>query len=77
MGKVRRFAKPSTEHFGVKKGDRFKTIKHHHEVNGDLEEGTELVLEGIAHFPTLYKLKDSDGKIWTLPLHSVKQIWEK
>ena len=53
---VRRFNKTSTEHFGVKSGDRFKTIKHHHEVNGDLEEGTELVLESIAHFPTLYKL---------------------
>ena len=74
MGKVRRFDKPSTEHFGVKVGDRFRTIKHHHEVNGDLNEGTELVLEGIAHFPTLYKLKDNDGKIWTLPLHSVEQI---
>ena len=71
---VRKFNTLSNEHFGVKTGDRFKTIKHHHEVNGDLEEGTELVLDSIAHFPTLYKLKDSDGKIWTLPLHSVKQI---
>ena len=74
---VRRFNKTSTEHFGVKAGDRFRTIKHHHEVNGDLNEGTELVLDSIAHFPTLYKLKDNDGKIWTLPLHSVEQIWEE
>tara|TARA_R100000664_G_C2682290_1_gene89775 strand:- start:252 stop:470 length:219 start_codon:yes stop_codon:yes gene_type:complete len=71
---VRRFNKTSTEHFGVKAGDRFRTIKHHHEVNGDLNEGTELVLDSIAHFPTLYKLKDNDGKIWTLPLHSVEKI---
>ena len=71
---VRRLNTLSNEHFGVKAGDRFKTIKHHHEVSGDLEEGTELVLDSIAHFPTLYRLKDSDGKIWTLPVHSVKQI---
>ena len=70
----KKFNNLSTEHFGVKTGDRFKTIKHHHEVSGDLEEGTELVLDSIAHFPTLYRLKDSDGKIWTLPVHSVKQI---
>ena len=44
------------------------------EVGGDLEKGTELVLESIAHFPTLYRLKDSDGKIWTLPVHSVESI---
>jgi|TARA_Y100000590_G_scaffold49893_1_gene52660 hypothetical protein len=71
---VRKFNKLSTEHFGVKTGDRFKTIKHHHEVGGDLKEGTELVLESIAHFPTLYRLKDSDGKIWTLPVHSVESV---
>ena len=70
----KKFNKLSTEHFGVKTGDRFKTIKHHHEVGGDLKKGTELVLDSIAHFPTLYRLKDSDGKIWTLPVHSVERI---
>ena len=40
----------------------------------DLKEGTELILDSIAHFPTLYKLTDSDGKIWTLPVHSVEKI---
>ena len=74
MGQVKKFNKLSIEHWGVKVGDRFKTIKQHHEVNGDLKEGTELVLDSIAHFPTLYKLKDNDGKIWTLPVHSVKKI---
>ena len=24
--------------------------------------------------PNLYKLKDNDGKIWTLPVHSVERI---
>ena len=73
----KRFNKLSTEHWGVKVGDRFKTIKPHHEVSGDLEEGTELVLESIAHFPTLYRLKDNNGKIWTLPVHSVKKSEKK
>ena len=71
---IKKFNKLSTEHWGIKVGDRFKTIKHHHEVGGDLKEGTELVLDSIAHFPTLYRLKDSDGKIWTLPVHSVEKI---
>lgn len=71
---MRRFNKTSSEHFGVKAGDKFKTIKPHHEVNGDLKQGTELVLDSIAHFPTLYKLKDTHGKVWTLPLHSVEPL---
>ena len=70
----KRFNKLSREHWGVIVGDRFITIKHHHEVSGDLEQGTELILDSIAHFPTLYRLKDTDGKIWTLPVHSVKRI---
>ena len=70
----KRFNKLSREHWGVKTGDTFKTIKHHHEVSGDLEQGTELILDSIANFPTLYRLKDTDGKIWTLPVHSVKRI---
>ena len=55
---VKRFNELSTEHWGAKVGDKFKTIKHHHEINGDLEEGTELILDSIIHFPTLYRLKD-------------------
>ena len=43
-------------------------------INGDLEKGTELVLDSIIHFPTLYRLKDSNGRIWILPLHSVEKI---
>ena len=72
--KPKRFNTLSVEHWGAEEGDKFKTTKHHHEVNGDLEEGTELVLDSIAHFPTLYRLKDENGKIWVLPLHSVKKI---
>ena len=67
------FNKVSSEHSGVRSGTKFVTIKFHHEVQGDLEEGTELILEKIAHFPTRYLLKDENGKIWTLPIHSVKE----
>ena len=72
--KPKRFNTISTEHAGIKAGDRFKTIIHHHEINGDLEKGAELVLDSIIHFPTLYRLKDSNGRIWILPLHSVEKI---
>ena len=36
-----------------------------------------LVLEKIAHFPTRYLLKDENEKIWTLPIHSVKETTEE
>ena len=70
---TKEFDQLSNEHSGVKTGTRFKSIKFHHEVQGDLEEGTELVLDAIAHFPTRYLFKDENGKIWTLPIHSVKE----
>ena len=72
---VRRFNTMSTEHFGVKKGDKFKTIKHHHEVHGDLEEGSIVVLEGISHFPTMYKVLDLEtSRTFTVPVHTVKKM---
>ena len=74
---TKEFNQLSSEHFGVKTGTKFKSIKFHHEVQGDLEEGTELVLDAIAHFPTRYLFKDENGKIWTLPIHSVKEAIEK
>ena len=70
---TKEFDQLSNEHSGVKTGTRFKSIKFHHEVQGDLEEGTELVLDSIAHYPTRYLFKDENGKIWTLPIHSVKE----
>ena len=74
---TKEFDQLSNEHSGVKTGTRFKSIKFHHEVQGDLEEGTELVLDAIAHFPTRYLFKDENGKIWTLPIHSVKEAIEE
>ena len=73
---TKEFHKTSNEHAGVNVGARFKTIKPHHEVQGDIEEGVELTLETIAHFPTRYKLKDKEGRIWTVPLHTVSPIAE-
>ena len=61
---TKEFNKVSSEHSGVRSGTKFITTKFHHEVQGDLEEGTELILEKIAHFPTRYLLKDENGKIW-------------
>jgi hypothetical protein len=73
---TKEFHKTSNEHAGVNVGARFKTIKPHHEVQGDIKEGVELTLEAIAHFPTRYKLKDNEGRIWTVPLHTVSPIAE-
>ena len=73
---TKEFDQLSNEHFGVKTGTKFKSIKFHHEVQGDLEEGTELVLDSIPHYPTRYLFKDENGKIWTLPIHSVKEATE-
>ena len=74
---TKEFDQLSNEHSGVKTGTRFKSIKFHHEVQGDLEEGTELVLDAIAHYPTRYLFKDENGKSWTLPIHSVKEAIEE
>ena len=74
---TKEFDQLSNEHFGVKTGTKFKSIKFHHEVQGDLEEGTELVLDAIAHYPTRYLFKDENGKSWTHPIHSVKEAIEE
>jgi len=55
---------------------RYKTIKPHHEVLGDLEEGVLLELDSIAHYPTRYRLKDEEGRLWTIPTHSVERVEE-
>ena len=64
----------SNEHGGIEVGAKFKTVKAHHEVNGDLDAGVELTLESIAHYPTRYVLKDGAGRKWTMPIHSVEKI---
>ena len=68
------FNKVSNKHVEASKGMKFKTIKPHHEVLGDLKEGVVLELESIAHYPTRYRLLDQDGKLWTVPTHSVERI---
>ena len=73
---TKEFHKTSNEHAGKHVGSKFKTIKSHHEVQGDIGEDVELTLVEIAHYPTLYKLKDSEGRIWTMPLHTVVRVSE-
>ena len=73
---TKEFHKTSNEHAGVNVGAKFKTIKSHHEVQGDIEENVELTLVEIAHYPTMYKLKDSEGRVWTMPLHTVTRVSE-
>ncbi len=73
---TREFHKVSDEHAGVNAGTSFIMIKEHQEVQGTLDEGVEVVLDSIVHFPTRYRLKDDKGRIWTVPIHSVKQIGE-
>ena len=68
------FNKVSNKHVEASKGMKFKTIKPHHEVLGDLDEGVVLELDSIAHYPTRYRLRDQDGKLWTVPTHSVEHI---
>lgn len=73
---LKEFDKASSEHSGAEKGMKFRITKPHHEVLGDLEQGTILELENIAHYPTRYRLRDNEGNIWTLPTHSVEKIQE-
>ena len=68
------FNKISSDHVKASKGMKYKTIKPHHEVLGDLEEGVILELDSIAHFPTRYRLRSDDGKLWTVPTHTVEMV---
>lgn len=70
------FYKTSLEHGEVKAGTKVKLVKNHHEVGGILPENTTLNISSIAHYPTRYLLKDEDGRIWTVPVHSVQIVSE-
>ncbi len=73
---TKEFHSRSNEHAGIEAGTKFKTVKAHHEVNGDVEAGVELTLESIAHYPTRYVLKDDEGREWVMPIHTVEKIEE-
>ena len=75
MAKGTQFYRTSNEHAGVEVGDKFRLIKDHHEVHGDLLKGSVTVLMSISHFPTMYYVQDLDtGKTFTVPLHSVERM---
>ena len=56
MATTKEFHKRSDEHGGVKAGTKFKLLKDHHELQGDISAGVELALEDIVHYPTRYRL---------------------
>jgi hypothetical protein len=75
MANNTKFYKKSTEHAGIQVGDKFRLIKDHHEVHGDLPKDSVTVLMSISHFPTMYYLKDLEtGRTFTVPLHSVERM---
>ena len=71
---TKNFHTVSDEHGGVNVGTKFKMIKDHQQVQGVLSEGVEVILDNIVHYPTRYRLKDDNARIWTVPIHSVIPI---
>ena len=71
----RKFNKRSKNHWKATAGDKFKVIKDHHEVNGDLPKDSIVVLMEINHFPTTYYVKDlATSRTFTVPVHTVKRM---
>ena len=71
----KKYYKRSKSHWGVNAGDKFKVIKDHHEVSGDLPKDSIVVLIEINHFPTTYYVKDLEtSRTFTVPVHSVKKM---
>ena len=62
----KKYYRRSKSHWGVNAGDKFKVIKDHHEVNGDLPKDSIVVLMEINHFPT--------SRTFTVPVHTVKKM---
>jgi hypothetical protein len=69
------FNKRSKSHWGVNAGDKFRVIKDHHEVHGDLLKGSIVVLKEISHFPTQYFVHELNTmKTFTVPVHTVEKM---
>ena len=69
------FNKRSKSHWGVNAGDKFRVIKDHHEVHGDLLKGSIVVLKEISHFPTQYFVHELETmKTFTVPVHTVEKM---
>jgi len=47
-------------------------LRDHREFGKEISIGSKLTVDAIIHFPTRYHLKDASGKIWTVPIHSVR-----
>ena len=71
----KKYYRRSKSHWGVNAGDKFKVIKDHHEVNGDLPKDSIVILIEISHFPTMYRVKDLEtSRLYTVPVHTVKKM---
>ncbi len=71
------FHKSSEHHAGIDVGTPVQLTKDHSEVGGHISAGSECIIESIIHFPTRYMIKDEYGKIWTVPIHSIRFIEEE
>ena len=71
----KKYYRRSKSHWDVNAGDKFRLIKDHHEVHGDLSKGSIVVLKEISHFPTQYFVQDLETmKMFTVPVHSVEKM---
>jgi len=71
----KKYFRRSKSHWGVNAGDKFRLIKDHHEVHGDLPQDSIVVLKEISHFPTMYYVQDLEtSRTFTVPLHSVEKM---
>ncbi len=71
----RKFNKRSKNHWKATAGDKFRVIKDHHEVHGDLPKGSIVVLKEISHFPTQYFVHELETmKTFTVPVHTVEKM---
>ena len=41
---------------------------------GTLKSGSKVILQEVTHFPTSYKVKDDNGKIWLLRTYEVEKV---
>ena len=60
---TKEFFRSSTEHAGIEQGSKFKLIKLHHEVKGDLSEGVEK--GGLIEYPLFICGTNGYGSGWT------------
>ncbi len=74
MAESKEFHLPSDEHGGMEAGTKVTLLRDHREFGQEISIGSQLIVDSIIHFPTRYHLKDTSGKIWTVPIHAVERV---